>query len=157
MFFLFFFILISIFFCFLKVVILLNIYRCVNNNVFFIVNFFVQFLENYIVDSRGLLIVMSTIGGYCSNTTVPLWQKGQIQGAKRGLNACGIVYCQGVIVGCMGWMYTIGMSIMDVSKGCQQRMCTNGCLSITNLTNCYVYSELIQNGKDTKISLIAMD
>ncbi len=35
-------------------------------------------LGGAIVDSRGLLIVMSTIGGYCSNTTVLLWQKGQI-------------------------------------------------------------------------------
>ena len=69
-------------------------------------------------------------------------------------------------MGCMGWMYTIGMSVMDVSKGMSKEDVykwmsmldvSNGCLSITNLTNYYVYSKLVQNGKDTRISLIAMD
>jgi hypothetical protein len=33
-------------------------------------------LGGAIVDSRGLSIVMSTIGGLISNTNVPLWQEG---------------------------------------------------------------------------------
>ena len=40
-------------------------------------------------------------------------------GSERGMSACGFVYRSGVIVGCIGWMYMIGMSIMDVRKGCQ--------------------------------------
>jgi hypothetical protein len=39
------------------------------------------------------------------------------------------------------------MSMLDVS---------NGCISITNLTDNYFYSKIVQNGKDAKFSLVSI-
>ncbi len=72
-------------------------------------------LGGAIVDSRGLLIVMSTIGDYCSTITCASMAERINIGGETWFKCLWL----SVSLGCDHWLYGLDVYNWDVSSGCQ--------------------------------------